>query len=320
MDYIRWLRHHVGSRKVIVAYADVILRDDAGRVLLQHRADFDEWGLIGGALELDETIEQCARRELAEEAALTAGALRLVGIYTDPRYDVVYPNGDAVQQFTVVFTGTVNGGTLRWDAAESRLVAWTALSDIPWTRMADYYGVMLRAALAGGPPLFLGGYSAESTHEFFRAVRPLVGHAPLILPGTMTAVVDAAGRLLLMRRADSGQWWLPAGFIDIGENAAHCAAREVAEETGITVAVERIVGIYSGPAFCHTFANGDAVYNVGVVFRARPIGGALQPGAEATDAAWVAPAALADYVDPNGPFFPILAQTLACLEDGVFVL
>jgi len=98
MSYIKWLREKIGTQKTILVFTTVILRDEGGRILLQRRADVDRWGLPGGVLEPGENILSCAQRELEEETGLTAGELSLVGVYTDPRYDSVYPSGDQVQQ------------------------------------------------------------------------------------------------------------------------------------------------------------------------------------------------------------------------------
>ena len=69
-----------------------------------------------------EDILTCARRELFEEAGLTAGKLSLVGVYSEPHFDSVYPNGDQAQQYTICFQGQVNGGELRADGIESMAV------------------------------------------------------------------------------------------------------------------------------------------------------------------------------------------------------
>ena len=122
MSYISYMRGLVGHAKIFLAFASVVLRDQAGRILLQRRADFDVWGLPGGCLELGEDILSCARRELLEESGMTAGPLRLVGIYSEPAYDTVYPNGDQVQQYTVCFEGCLKDGKLTADGVETRRV------------------------------------------------------------------------------------------------------------------------------------------------------------------------------------------------------
>ena len=71
-DYITWLRSHVGPRKILLAYATALIRDDQGRVLFQQRADFKDawWGLPGGLLELDESLPAGLAREVKEETGL----------------------------------------------------------------------------------------------------------------------------------------------------------------------------------------------------------------------------------------------------------
>lgn len=70
------------------------------------------------------------------------------------------------------------------------------------------------------------------------------------------AVLDDDGRILLTRREDFEVWCVPGGAVDDGESLAEAAVREVREETGLEVALSRLVGLYSRPRFggYHTFA------------------------------------------------------------------
>lgn len=64
--------------------------------------------------------------------------------------------------------------------------------------------------------------------------------------GVNVAIVSE-GRVLLTRREDFDVWCLPGGQVDAGESLAEAARREVREETGLEVRIERLVGMYSGP-------------------------------------------------------------------------
>jgi 8-oxo-dGTP diphosphatase len=62
-----------------------------------------------------------------------------------------------------------------------------------------------------------------------------------------TAVIIDAGRVLLTRRSDFPLWVAPGGHMDRGETAQDCCLREVQEETGLDVEIERLIGLYSRP-------------------------------------------------------------------------
>ncbi len=56
------------------------------------------------------------------------------------------------------------------------------------------------------------------------------------------------GRIVLIQRRDTGQWGLPGGLVDYGEDIPTTVKRELTEETGLTVlAIKRLVGVYSAP-------------------------------------------------------------------------
>lgn len=83
--------------------------------------------------------------------------------------------------------------------------------------------------------------------------------------GTRVAVIDDEGKILLSRRGDFGTWALPGGRVDSGELLHESAVREVLEETGLLVEIERPVGLY--------FQQGRSRMNV--LYHAKPIGGEL---------------------------------------------
>jgi len=93
VGYVEGLRELVGHRPLLPVAAGVIVRDSAGAILLQRRTDDGRWGIPGGALELGETLEEAARRELREETGLTAGELDLLDVYSGPEFFLRYTNG-----------------------------------------------------------------------------------------------------------------------------------------------------------------------------------------------------------------------------------
>lgn len=77
-------------------------------------------------------------------------------------------------------------------------------------------------------------------------------------------------QLLLIQRADLSVWGLPGGAVDPSESVAQAAVREVREETGLFIELERMVGIYSLP-------NWHSGGSHNILFAGHPIGGELQP-------------------------------------------
>jgi ADP-ribose pyrophosphatase YjhB (NUDIX family) len=71
---------------------------------------------------------------------------------------------------------------------------------------------------------------------------------PTELGLSVSAMVWRDRKILLMRRSDNGHWGLPGGFVELGESVANAARREVVEETGWSVEIGQLIGVYSDPA------------------------------------------------------------------------
>lgn len=84
-----------------------------GSLLLERRADFGTWGIPGGALDEDETLEQGIAREVSEETGLEVVSTELFGIFSDPSRIIEYDDGNVYRLLTVAFVVGVAGGEPR---------------------------------------------------------------------------------------------------------------------------------------------------------------------------------------------------------------
>ncbi|MGA5757917.1 NUDIX hydrolase [Nonomuraea bangladeshensis] len=113
-----------------------------------------------------------------------------------------------------------------------------------------------------------------------------------LVPACGTVTVDDAGRILMQRRRDTGQWALPMGKMEIGETPSQCAVRETEEETGVRVEPVGILGIYSDPGHIVAYTDGEIRQEYEVMLIARPVSGRPEANDEASDVRWVEPGEL----------------------------
>ena len=127
MDYIHELRKEIGSRKIILNCSGAIIIRD-GRILLQRRSDNGKWGLIGGLLEMNETYEAAALREIREETGLEVRLDSFLGIFHN--HNMVWSNGDAAHVISAMYTASIISGEPRVDE-ESYELRFFSREEIP---------------------------------------------------------------------------------------------------------------------------------------------------------------------------------------------
>ncbi|MFN2299076.1 MAG: NUDIX domain-containing protein [Anaerolineales bacterium] len=287
MDYLATLRRRVGRTLIPLVYSTAIVADDAGRILFHHRPDFDVWGLPGGILEAGESPAECARREAFEETGLRVDVLRLAAVLSGPQHNVRYPNGDRVQQVTFFFVCRATGGSLRPAAGETTRLAFFPQESFPDT--LPWYALALTHRGDPEPYFDPPEASAPAGQAVWSFLRSRVGPAPLVLPGASALIRDEHGRILLVRRADSGLWALPGGLLELGESLAGTAIRETEEETGLRVEPVRIRGAFGGRRT--VFPAGDILYPIAAYFSCEVRSGSLRPDGKEIDRA--------EYHDPT---------------------
>jgi 8-oxo-dGTP pyrophosphatase MutT (NUDIX family) len=137
-----------------------------------------------------------------------------------------------------------------------------------------------------------------------------IGRTAQLRPGAVGFVRDGQGRVLLTRRADNGRWCLPGGHIDPGESAAEACVREVFEETGLTVRVTRLIGVYSTPHIIAQYADGNRVQFISLCFAADIISSEPALSAEVTEIGFFTPAEI-EQMDVMETHLPRISDGLA---------
>ncbi|MCA1055277.1 NUDIX hydrolase [Rossellomorea aquimaris] len=109
-DYVNTMRRLIGNKTLLTVGCGAIIEDAEGRILLQRRADGGKWGIPGGLMEIGETFEESAIREVFEETNFSINQLQLFGLYSGKNAFATYPNGDQVFSLQIIFfTRNFNG-------------------------------------------------------------------------------------------------------------------------------------------------------------------------------------------------------------------
>ncbi|MGW3976163.1 NUDIX hydrolase [Streptomyces mirabilis] len=107
----------------LVPAASTVVVDDSGRILLQRRSDNGMWALPGGAMNIGESLPDCAVRETREETGYDVEITGIVGTYTNPRHVFAYDDGEVRQEFSICFLARPVAGQLAV-SEESTDVRW----------------------------------------------------------------------------------------------------------------------------------------------------------------------------------------------------
>jgi ADP-ribose pyrophosphatase YjhB (NUDIX family) len=182
----------------------------------------------------------------------------------------------------------VNDPALLLDRLRAIAHEGLAYADNPYDRRRY---TQLAELVAEGYEALSGIPAAEVDARFRRELG-----TPTAKVGTTAVVPDGEGRILLQRREDDGRWGLPGGWLDPGETPEQGIVREVLEETGIVVEVERLVVVM--PKLARLPSGPHSM--VGLTYLCRATSGELRGDHESLEVAWRAPAEIVEWHTDRG--------------------
>lgn len=154
MSYIKYLRQYVGHEPILTAGVGLFIFNKERQVLMQLRTDYNQWGFPGGSMELGESFEETAKRELKEETNLDIIDSKLVKVLSGKDTYREYPNGDKLYDITAIFVITSYSGNLKINDNESKKLEWFSIDNIPQNitshtrNYLEKYGDILKEALS----------------------------------------------------------------------------------------------------------------------------------------------------------------------------
>lgn len=131
MSYISNLRKYIGHEPLINIGATVIVMNDKNEILLNLRSDTNTWGIIGGGMELGESLEETAARELMEEANITAERFELIDLLSGKDLYFKYPNGDETYTVIALYRAIGVSGKLKINDDESCKLQYFPIDKLP---------------------------------------------------------------------------------------------------------------------------------------------------------------------------------------------
>ncbi len=144
--HVARLRAAVGNELILLPSASVLPVDESGRLLLvRHAGHGDEWGLVGGAIEIGESPAEAAVREAREEIGVEVRLIRLLDVLGGPDYEVKYPNGDRAAYVTAAYEAAIVDGTPAVSDGELSEVAWFAPAELPDLPLGRFARALLLA-------------------------------------------------------------------------------------------------------------------------------------------------------------------------------
>lgn len=124
-------------------------------LLLEKRSDCGRWGFPGGAIEVDESLEEGLRREVLEETGLVVTGEELFAVFPGPSRIVRYPDGNVVRLLTFVYRARVENFATMCRSDESEELRFFQREELPQLDIIETSKPIIDAYLNPPPHLFL---------------------------------------------------------------------------------------------------------------------------------------------------------------------
>ena len=131
MDYVKELRKRTNHMPLLLAHSVVVVFNEKGEVLLEERADDGYFDFPGGGIDLKETGDEAAKRELFEETGLIAEELEFFKVYTGEVTYYKYFNGDEIYGVDLVYLCKKYSGTTKPQLKEVKNLKFYSLKALP---------------------------------------------------------------------------------------------------------------------------------------------------------------------------------------------
>lgn len=136
MNYVENIRRKIGHDPLILVGSNVIIEKD-GKILLQKRSN-GNWGLPGGLMEIGETLEHTAVREVYEESNLEISNLKLINLYSGNDYSFTLKNNDQINVVTALYYTNQFEGVMNTNNEETLDLKFVDPKELPFETEQEY--------------------------------------------------------------------------------------------------------------------------------------------------------------------------------------
>ena len=101
--------------------------------------------------------------------------------------------------------------------------------------------------------------------DYWKTLRNALGTQQLILNGAAGAII-INDKILLVRKNSSSRWYIPGGTQELNESIQVTIIREIKEEHGLNLGIDKLISVYSSPKWLLELSNGDRIQQVTFFF------------------------------------------------------